>query len=163
MYLANDVIQNSKKKGPEYGKEFSNVLPKVFAHIGETCKSDKLLGSLGRILNIWQERGVYDPKTIADYRGRLHKDSSAAAAGTAAGNGNGTTKTLTDKHSKVDKSEKREKRKHEERLSKSKEHAHLIIPQLQLLLGSNLLQLQRRKMDTRHHICHWVNHPSPRS
>ncbi|XP_034483260.1 regulation of nuclear pre-mRNA domain-containing protein 1A [Drosophila innubila] len=130
MYLANDVIQNSKKKGPEYGKEFSNVLPKVFAHIGESCKSDKLLGSLGRILNIWQERGVYDAKTIADYRGRLHKESSSSAAGAAGahpvaatgnGNGNGTTKTPSDKHSKVtDKSEKREKRKHEERLSKSK-------------------------------------------
>lgn len=26
MYLANDVIQNSKKKGPEYGKEFGVVL-----------------------------------------------------------------------------------------------------------------------------------------
>jgi len=35
MYLANDVIQNSKKKGPEYGKEFNHVLGKVFAHIGE--------------------------------------------------------------------------------------------------------------------------------
>ncbi|KAM8710535.1 hypothetical protein ACLKA7_017194 [Drosophila subpalustris] len=121
MYLANDVIQNSKKKGPEFGKEFSNVLPKVFAHIGESCKSDKLLGSLGRILNIWQERGVYDAKTIADYRGCLHKDSSTAAAATAAtGNGNGSVSSKA--ASKVgDKSEKqREKRKHEERLSKSK-------------------------------------------
>ncbi|KAL7731713.1 hypothetical protein ACLKA6_018076 [Drosophila palustris] len=120
MYLANDVIQNSKKKGPEFGKEFSNVLPKVFAHIGESCKSDKLLGSLGRILNIWQERGVYDAKTIADYRGCLHKDSSTAGAATGNGNGNGSVSSKA--ASKVgDKSAKqREKRKHEERLSKSK-------------------------------------------
>lgn len=127
MYLANDVIQNSKKKGPEYGKEFSNVLPKVFAHIGETCKSDKLLGSLGRILNIWQERGVYDPKTIADFRARMHHESGTATA-TGNGNGNntgnsskgGSEAAAGHKHSKVEKAEKREKRKHEERHSKSK-------------------------------------------
>lgn len=125
MYLANDVIQNSKKKGPEYGKEFSNVLPKVFAHIGETCKSDKLLGSLGRILNIWKERGVYDSKTITDYRSRLNHEATSASH-TAAGNGSKSAGTET-KHSssssssnKAEKLEKREKRKHEERHSKAK-------------------------------------------
>ncbi|KAH8365610.1 hypothetical protein KR093_002736 [Drosophila rubida] len=124
MYLANDVIQNSKKKGPEYGKEFSNVLPKVFGHIGDTCKSDKLMGSLGRILNIWQERGVYDAKTIADYRSRLHHEAAAAPpAGNSNGNGNdnGTKASSETKHSKAEKSaEKRDKRKHDERQSKSK-------------------------------------------
>ena len=30
MYLANDVIQNSKRKGPEYGVEYERVLPKAF-------------------------------------------------------------------------------------------------------------------------------------
>lgn len=73
MYLANDVIQNSKKKGPEYGREFGNILYKVFAYIGENCSSEKLLGSLGRILNIWSERGVYDGRAIADYRAKLYK------------------------------------------------------------------------------------------
>ncbi|XP_055841982.1 regulation of nuclear pre-mRNA domain-containing protein 1B [Episyrphus balteatus] len=75
MYLANDVIQNSKKKGPEYGREFGVVLQKVFAYIGENCSNDKLFGSLGRILNIWEERGVYDNKLIADYRAKLNKVS----------------------------------------------------------------------------------------
>ncbi|XP_030372623.1 regulation of nuclear pre-mRNA domain-containing protein 1B [Scaptodrosophila lebanonensis] len=126
MYLANDVIQNSKKKGPEYGKEYSNVLPKVFSHIGDTCKSDKLLGSLGRILNIWQERGVYDPKTIADYRARLHREGSAAGNSSSNGSKNaGGDATVehgnnSSSSSRVEKSEKREKRKHEDRHSKSK-------------------------------------------
>lgn len=123
MYLANDVIQNSKKKGPEYGKEFSNVLPKVFAHIGETCKSDKLLGSLGRILNIWKERGVYDSKTIADYRARLnHEATSASHTPTGNGSKSGASSASSEtKHSsKAEKLEKREKRKHEERHSKAK-------------------------------------------
>lgn len=126
MYLANDVIQNSKKKGPEYGKEFSNVLPKVFSHIGETCKSEKLLGSLGRILNIWKERGVYDSKTIADYRTRLNHEATSSASHTPTGNGSKGSGGSETKHSssssssKTEKLEKREKRKHEERHSKAK-------------------------------------------
>ncbi|EDV96826.1 regulation of nuclear pre-mRNA domain-containing protein 1A [Drosophila grimshawi] len=139
MYLANDVIQNSKKKGPEYGKEFGNVLPKVFAHIGETCSSEKLLGSLGRILNIWQERGVYDPKTIVDYRARMNSEAKDAPANANGNGSSSSTKTSnsnskgatvsavphksssnSNSGSKSEKSEKREKRKHEERQSKSK-------------------------------------------
>lgn len=73
MYLANDVIQNSKKKGPEYGKEFGKTLRNAFTHIGETCSNDeKTLGSLGRILKIWEERGVYDEKLIQEYRNALN-------------------------------------------------------------------------------------------
>ena len=33
LYVANDVIQNSKKKGPEYRTEFVKVLPRVFQGI----------------------------------------------------------------------------------------------------------------------------------
>lgn len=35
MYLANDVIQNSRKKGPEYAKEFLNYLAKSFENISK--------------------------------------------------------------------------------------------------------------------------------
>lgn len=73
MYLANDVIQNSKKKGPEYGKEFGKILKNAFTHIGETCSSDdKTLGSLGRILKIWEDRGVYEEKLIEEFRNALN-------------------------------------------------------------------------------------------
>lgn len=72
MYLANDVIQNSKRKGPEYGKEFSKWLPEAFKHIHEHCAEDtKMLGSLGRILKIWEDRVVYEAPIIDHYRKRL--------------------------------------------------------------------------------------------
>lgn len=78
MYLANDVIQNSKKKGPEYGKEFQKVLQKAFQHIGETCSADnKTIGSLDRILKIWDERSVYDAKMVQGFREALHKDEGS--------------------------------------------------------------------------------------
>lgn len=79
MYLANDVIQNSKKKGPEYGKEFQKVLQKAFLHIGETCSSsdNKTISSLDRILKIWEERMVYDAKLVQGFREALHKDDNS--------------------------------------------------------------------------------------
>ncbi|KOB75571.1 Regulation of nuclear pre-mRNA domain-containing protein 1B [Operophtera brumata] len=68
MYLANDVIQNSKKKGPEYGKEFGEVLGESFKHMAKTGITTKTKHSLHRILNIWQERGVYDAQKIQDFK-----------------------------------------------------------------------------------------------
>lgn len=68
------MIQNSKKKGPEYGKEFFICLPKVFKFIGEECTDEKLFKSLKRILSIWEERGVYDKATIKDFRSRLNQE-----------------------------------------------------------------------------------------
>ena len=38
LYVANDVIQNSKKKGPEYRTEFAKVLPRVCQGISKWVK-----------------------------------------------------------------------------------------------------------------------------
>ncbi|KAJ8713627.1 hypothetical protein PYW07_013997 [Mythimna separata] len=68
MYLANDVIQNSKKKGPEYGKEFGEVLVESFKHMAKTGINTKTKHSLHRILTIWEERGVYDSQKIQEFK-----------------------------------------------------------------------------------------------
>lgn len=73
MYLANDVIQNSKKKGPEYSESFSTVLAKGFKDISQRCDDEKTFRSLERILNIWGERGVYDTDKIKDFESNLSK------------------------------------------------------------------------------------------
>ncbi|XP_028307747.1 regulation of nuclear pre-mRNA domain-containing protein 1B [Gouania willdenowi] len=58
LYLANDVIQNSKKKGPEFTKDFETVLVDACSHVasdgGENCKKP-----MERLLNIWKERNLY--------------------------------------------------------------------------------------------------------
>jgi len=59
MYLTNDILQNSRKKGPEFSKEFSTVLPTAFRHCAKECNSDTV-NALERILEIWKERDVYD-------------------------------------------------------------------------------------------------------
>ncbi|XP_032520686.2 regulation of nuclear pre-mRNA domain-containing protein 1B [Danaus plexippus] len=68
MYLANDVIQNSKKKGPEYGKEFGAVLIDALKHMAKTGINAKTKHALHRILNIWEERGVYEPERIQEFK-----------------------------------------------------------------------------------------------
>ncbi|XP_073714448.1 uncharacterized protein slc30a8 [Misgurnus anguillicaudatus] len=59
LYLANDVIQNSKRKGPEFTHDFAPVIVDAFKHVSsqgdESCKKQ-----LGRVLSIWQERVVYE-------------------------------------------------------------------------------------------------------
>ncbi|XP_065215275.1 regulation of nuclear pre-mRNA domain-containing protein 1B [Planococcus citri] len=71
MYLANDVIQNSKKKGPEYGKQFGTVLKKAFEIMGGDSCSEKTRKSLTRLLNIWEERGVYSKELIDEFKNAL--------------------------------------------------------------------------------------------
>uniref|UniRef100_A0A1Q3F620 Putative regulator of nuclear mrna n=1 Tax=Culex tarsalis TaxID=7177 RepID=A0A1Q3F620_CULTA len=105
MYLANDVIQNSKKKGPEFGKEYENVLLKAFKLIAQSGPEEKTIHSLNRILNIWGERGVYEEAKIKEYSAALNQreKSPAATAATVA----------AAVPSKKNGEEKREKRKPE--------------------------------------------------
>lgn len=85
MFLANDVIQNSKRKGPEYAGEFSKVLVRAFGHIRDVCSVDKkTIDSLDRILKIWDDRKVYDENEIRAYRKALTGSStSSIGSGTA--------------------------------------------------------------------------------
>lgn len=92
MYLANDVIQNSKKKGPEYGKEFASFLKDAFAHIAESCKGEDIFNRLDRILSIWEERGVYETKQIKEWFDALHSISaSSSSKNISIDNNNGTS------------------------------------------------------------------------
>eukprot|EP00854_Cymbomonas_tetramitiformis_P005856 gene5856-7057_t len=58
IYLANDVLQNSRKKGPEFVNDFFKVLPRAFKHLAKHA-DEKTLGSLGRLVSIWEERKVF--------------------------------------------------------------------------------------------------------
>ena len=66
MYLANDVVQNSKKKGPEYAKEFGLVMTKAFHHLASIEFDEKTIMSLVRLIAIWHERQIFDKKTLHD-------------------------------------------------------------------------------------------------
>lgn len=71
MYLANDVIQNSRKKGPEYGEEFAAVLIKAFEHMSR-C-DEKTINSLERLLGIWSDREIYTKVQLSNFRNALRE------------------------------------------------------------------------------------------
>ncbi|XP_067652398.1 regulation of nuclear pre-mRNA domain-containing protein 1B-like [Haliotis asinina] len=77
FYLANDVIQNSKKKGPEFTKDFATVLPDA-VRIAAKDADDKTKRSLERVLNIWQERGVYVKDFIKSMKQQLTSTPAVA-------------------------------------------------------------------------------------
>lgn len=77
IYLANDVIQNSKKKGPEFTKHFESVLPDAFANAAKNSEDKKTHQSLERVVTIWKERGVYDKHFIKKLKHSLDGKTGA--------------------------------------------------------------------------------------
>ncbi|XP_064420541.1 regulation of nuclear pre-mRNA domain-containing protein 1B isoform X2 [Latimeria chalumnae] len=75
LYLANDVIQNSKRKGPEFTRDFESALVDAFSHVAREadtgCKKH-----LERLLNIWQERNVYGSDFIQQLRLAIEDSNS---------------------------------------------------------------------------------------
>lgn len=63
MYLANDVIQNSKKKGPEFSTDFGGALVNAFGHIARHTDG-KTLQAARRVIDVWRDRGIYDQALI---------------------------------------------------------------------------------------------------
>ncbi|EKX52969.1 hypothetical protein GUITHDRAFT_101420 [Guillardia theta CCMP2712] len=60
LYLANDVLQQSRKKHQEFLNEFAKVLPGVLADVAKSCDSNpKVKESSARLIMIWEERDVY--------------------------------------------------------------------------------------------------------
>jgi len=70
IYLANDILQTCRKKGPEYAKEFNAVLPSAFRHCAKEC-DEKTMESVRRIVGIWLERQVYGSDNIAKFKKNL--------------------------------------------------------------------------------------------
>lgn len=68
MFLANDVLQNGKRKGGEFLGEFKHILPSAFQHCSQGGSVEAIKG-LERLISIWTERNVYE----ATFLMKLHK------------------------------------------------------------------------------------------
>ncbi|XP_047173873.1 regulation of nuclear pre-mRNA domain-containing protein 2 [Vigna umbellata] len=62
LYLANDIIQNSKCKGDEFVTEFWKVLPAALKDVFEKG-DDQEKHAASRLVNIWEERKVFESNT----------------------------------------------------------------------------------------------------
>ncbi|CAI5518990.1 unnamed protein product [Closterium sp. Naga37s-1] len=58
LYLANDILQNSRKKGPEFIQEFWQVLPSALQDLVRVGPDSTRKSTL-RIVDIWEERKVF--------------------------------------------------------------------------------------------------------
>ncbi|XP_060916347.1 regulation of nuclear pre-mRNA domain-containing protein 2a [Labrus mixtus] len=76
IYLANDVIQNCKRKNAiVYRTAFAEVLRDAFLLVNYEG-DPKVIKSVERILSIWEERGVYSGTLITELRSSLVKEES---------------------------------------------------------------------------------------
>lgn len=82
FYLANDVVQNGKRKGyPQFGEAFSDVLKEATLLV----RSEKIRPSIERVFNIWGQRNVYGSSFISELHeilvnSKVPKTTAAAAA-----------------------------------------------------------------------------------
>lgn len=67
LYLANDILQNSKRKGNEFVTEFWKVLPAALKNLIEKG-DDHAKNVISRLVDIWEERRVFGSraKSIKD-------------------------------------------------------------------------------------------------
>eukprot|EP01116_Phalansterium_solitarium_P023689 TRINITY_DN8427_c0_g1_i2.p1 TRINITY_DN8427_c0_g1~~TRINITY_DN8427_c0_g1_i2.p1 ORF type:complete len:506 (+),score=111.64 TRINITY_DN8427_c0_g1_i2:109-1626(+) len=77
IYLANDIIQGSRKKGIEFVKEFSKILKSCLADLGRGC-DEETLRKVNRVLSVWEDRQVYPSTFINDLRKALNRTSSSS-------------------------------------------------------------------------------------
>ncbi|KAM3596838.1 uncharacterized protein V6R79_021551 [Siganus canaliculatus] len=76
VYLANDVIQNCKRKNAiVYRTAFAEVLRDAFVLVNFDG-DHKVIKSVERILSIWEDRGVYSGTLINELRSSLVKEES---------------------------------------------------------------------------------------
>lgn len=67
FYLANDVIQYSKKKNYKFIDGWATAIQKAIPYV----RDEKIQSKILRIIKIWEERGVYDDSYLADLTGLL--------------------------------------------------------------------------------------------
>uniref|UniRef100_A0A7N0VAU4 CID domain-containing protein n=1 Tax=Kalanchoe fedtschenkoi TaxID=63787 RepID=A0A7N0VAU4_KALFE len=58
LYLANDILQNSRRKGSEFVSEFWKVLPNALRYVIEHGDEFSRNGAI-RLVNIWDDRKVF--------------------------------------------------------------------------------------------------------
>jgi len=72
LYLANDVVQNARKKHPETGIEFGSVMKKVFGHLAGVELDTKTMERIARLVHVWKERLIFE-KEVLDEISRIWK------------------------------------------------------------------------------------------
>ncbi|XP_053958039.1 regulation of nuclear pre-mRNA domain-containing protein 2 [Anastrepha ludens] len=68
FYLANDVIQNSKRKRYEFVESWATALQRATTMV----RDEKVKGKILRIFSIWEQREIYSEEYLSDLCGLLN-------------------------------------------------------------------------------------------
>jgi regulator of Ty1 transposition protein 103 len=52
LYLANDILQNSRRKGPEFVNEFWTVLPRVLREVVDSSGDESVKNAAYRLVRV---------------------------------------------------------------------------------------------------------------
>ncbi|GMI79009.1 hypothetical protein HRI_001570200 [Hibiscus trionum] len=89
LYLANDILQNSRRKGSEFVNEFWKVLPVALKHVYDDGDENGKK-AVTRLVDIWEERKVFGSRGQNLKDEMLGKNSAPSSAVAAANNGKGS-------------------------------------------------------------------------
>uniref|UniRef100_T1JFR8 Regulation of nuclear pre-mRNA domain-containing protein 2 n=1 Tax=Strigamia maritima TaxID=126957 RepID=T1JFR8_STRMM len=79
LYVANDVIQNSKRKSnSSFADSWANVLKDVMPLV----RDEKIISQVERILTVWEERNVYESEFVDNIRNALTTAKTRASIDT---------------------------------------------------------------------------------
>lgn len=80
MYVANDVMQNTKKRGPDFVTEFCKVIADALVF---TVRRDaSFMPKLKRLVDVWQQRNVIPSKYVSEFNDALFGSNAGAHSGT---------------------------------------------------------------------------------
>lgn len=80
VYLANDIVQTSRKSSPEFERAFEPVVADACAHIVKEVPDAKTRASLLHTVRVWRDRSVFDPAVVRGLLALLEPASSSSAA-----------------------------------------------------------------------------------
>ncbi|XP_058187175.1 uncharacterized protein LOC131304090 [Rhododendron vialii] len=92
LYLANDILQNSRRKGSEFVGEFWKVLPNALRDVIQNGDASGRNAAL-RLVSIWEERKVFGS------RGQILKEELVGKNLESSNHGNGKDSGLKLRHS----------------------------------------------------------------
>mmetsp|Transcript_40709 Transcript_40709/g.105685 ORF Transcript_40709/g.105685 Transcript_40709/m.105685 type:complete len:159 (-) Transcript_40709:24-500(-) len=84
VYIANDVLQHSKRKTGDFIAPFESALEDVVRCFSDFTSSPDVRKRVGRVLSIWKERNVIRVDVIEALQRAADGDESATVASTSA-------------------------------------------------------------------------------
>lgn len=86
LYLVNEIMQSSRRKGPEFVKEYGAQMPVVMPDTYVACPP-AIREKIMRVISIWEDRRVLGSQEIADLRASMMQAVTQGTGGAATGSG----------------------------------------------------------------------------